>query len=494
MKKIISILLSVIMLVSVVSFATVSISAEEAYIEISTADDLRAVDENLGGNYRLMNDIDLSQLTASGGKYDFNSNGWEPIGSGGTYAANDFTGTFDGNGYTISGLRINVSSIPSGGSSKSAYIGLFAKNSGTIKNLTVEGTVNSAYEYGIPYIGGITAYNSGTITRCANKCSVNRSYNEISTNYAGGVAGYNKGSITECFNTASVNISNKKSSTACSVYSAGIACGTGEISDCYNTGNISSSHSVGAAKAFSGGINACEKTSANISKCYNTGSTEYAISNVKTTNCYFLTGQGTNTADGSKSLLSDKMKEQDGFTAFDFESVWVIDSECEYSYPQLINNRQVAPIVIAGIEIESLPAKTVYIEGEEFESTGLVVNAVYSNGERKPIGEYTLSGFESTVGTNTVVVSYGGFTTEFDVIVEAKKPKYIIGDVNNDGEITIMDATAIQRHVAKFTVEGFNELAADVDSDGKISVADATNVQRCVAKITVPNGIGQPVY
>ncbi len=494
MKKLISILLSVIMLVPVVSVATVSLSAEEIYFEISTADDLRAIDDNLSGNYKLMNDIDLSVVTASGGKYDFNSNGWEPIGSGKVYSSNAFTGVFDGNGYTIRGLRINVTSMPSGASSKNAYIGLFAKNSGTIRNLTVEGTVNSAYEYGVPYIGGITAYNSGNITRCLNKCSVNRSYNDISTNYAGGVAGYNKGSITECFNTASVNISNKKSSNACSVYSAGIACGTGEISDCYNTGSISSSHNYGAKMAFSGGINACEKTSANISKCYNTGSTEYAISNVKSSNCYFLIGQGTNTADGSKSLALDKMKDQDSFTAFDFESVWVIDSECGYSYPQLINNRQVAPIVVTSIEIENLPTKTMYVEGEELEPTGLVVNAVYSNGERKPVGEYTLSGFESTVGTHTVVVSYGEFTTEFDVTVEAKKPEYFIGDVNSDGEITIMDATAIQRRIAKLSVEVFNELAVDVDGNGEMTIMDATAIQRHIAKLSAPECIGKPVY
>ncbi len=487
-------LLSIIMLLSVMTVTTISLSAEEAYVEIHTVEDLRSVDSNLGGNYKLMNDIDLSVATAKGGVYDNSGNGWDPIGSGGVYGSNAFTGVFDGNGYTISGLRIVATSPPSGASFKKAYIGLFAKNGGTIKNLTVEGQVSSGCEYGVPYIGGITAYNSGTISRCANKCSVSRSYNDLLTNFAGGVAGYNTGSITECFNTASVNISNKKSSSACSVYSAGIACGTGEIKDCYNTGSITSSHNYGAKMAHSGGINVCEKTSGNISRCYNIGDTEYAISNVKSTNCYFLLGQGTNTADGSKSLTSDSMKKQDSFTAFDFESVWVIDSECEYNYPQLINNHQVASIVAIGIEIENLPTKMVYIEGEEFDSSGLVVNVVYSNGERKATDEYTLSGFESTVGTYEIVVSYGGYTTSFEVTVEKLLPKYILGDANDDLVVDIMDATLVQRNTAMLGNTVFDSLASDVDGNTMVDIMDATYIQRYVAMFEVDYEIGKEVY
>ena len=111
MKRVLSIVMCVFLLISVLPFTA---SAESDVIEIYTADDLRAVDNNLSGKYKLMNDIDLSALTESGGKYDYNGNGWEPIGSGGVYANNAFTGVFDGNGHTISGLRTVVSSITPG--------------------------------------------------------------------------------------------------------------------------------------------------------------------------------------------------------------------------------------------------------------------------------------------------------------------------------------------------------------------------------------------
>lgn len=57
-----------------------------------------------------------------------------------------------------------------------------------------------------------------------------------------------------------------------------------------------------------------------------------------------------------------------------------------------------------------------------------------------------------------------------------------IGDVDGDGEITIMDTTGIQMHLAKVSLLN-NEKIADVDCDGQISVLDATAIQLKLAKI-----------
>ena len=67
--------------------------------------------------------------------------------------------------------------------------GLFAKNGGTIQNLTVEGTV-----WGYTGIGGITGDNTGTITGCTNKVNVNGGES------VGGIAGVNKGWIEKSEN------------------------------------------------------------------------------------------------------------------------------------------------------------------------------------------------------------------------------------------------------------------------------------------------------
>ena len=74
------------------------------------------------------------------------------------------------------------------------------------------------------------------------------------------------------------------------------------------------------------------------------------------------------------------------------------------------------------------------------------------------------------------------YTLQTSVTVELEKFK--LGDVNLDGDITIMDATVIQRHVAKITELTGNKLkAADVNKDGDVSIVDATTIQRFVAKI-----------
>ncbi len=60
----------------------------------------------------------------------------------------------------------------------------------------------------------------------------------------------------------------------------------------------------------------------------------------------------------------------------------------------------------------------------------------------------------------------------------------VLGDVNGDGEISVLDATIIQRAVAKLvTLTEAEAACADVDGDGEIAVIDATIIQRFVAKL-----------
>ena len=97
---------------------------------------------------------------------------WTPIGKD----QNPYTGTFDGQGHTISGLYFN--------NSGSKYVGLFRKNDGTIKNV---GVVDS-YFCGSSYVGGVcggnVAQNENTsITNCYNTGAVSGS------SYVGGVCG-----------------------------------------------------------------------------------------------------------------------------------------------------------------------------------------------------------------------------------------------------------------------------------------------------------------
>lgn len=71
---------------------------------------------------------------------------------------------------------------------------------------------------------------------------------------------------------------------------------------------------------------------------------------------------------------------------------------------------------------------------------------------------------------------------------------YLLGDADKSDDITIIDATTIQRFLAKLiTEENLNMYASDVDADGEITILDATNIQRHLAKLPIDYPIGQRV-
>lgn len=64
------------------------------------------------------------------------------------------------------------------------------------------------------------------------------------------------------------------------------------------------------------------------------------------------------------------------------------------------------------------------------------------------------------------------------------EPAYLIGDADTDGEVSILDATAIQLHIADIQhISDLGLLAADADRDGDVSVLDATQIQLYIAGI-----------
>ena len=81
-----------------------------------------------------------------------------------------------------------------------------------------------------------------------------------------------------------------------------------------------------------------------------------------------------------------------------------------------------------------------------------------------------------------------------DVTVTAKFAyTYLLGDVNMDGEVSIIDATLIQRKVSDMKVNAFDEKAADVDGSGDVEIIDATLIQRYLAFIETSYLIGEQI-
>ena len=99
------------------------------------------------------------------------------------------------------------------------------------------------------------------------------------------------------------------------------------------------------------------------------------------------------------------------------------------------------------------------------------------------------------MGDNTYrLTKVSGAVTVTVATTKSETPSYILGDADGDGDVTIIDATVIQRALAGITVPSdFNEAAADVDGDGDMTIIDVTCIQRYLAGIDVPYDIGKTV-
>lgn len=118
---------------------------------------------------------------------DLGNQAWTPIGNGDSSFA--FSGTFDGNGNTISGLNVPDTNAP----------GLFGCIFGTVQNLIVKGNVTvdenaDGGDYGEG--GGVVCENRGTVQNCGFYGSVN---DETGYLFVGGVAGGGYGKVLNCW-------------------------------------------------------------------------------------------------------------------------------------------------------------------------------------------------------------------------------------------------------------------------------------------------------
>lgn len=221
---------------------------ETAPILISNADELAAINTNeahLAGSYKLASDIDLS---------GYNGGNWTPIGTVTPNVDTPFKGTFNGNGYVISGLNVDLPNDA----------GLFGTiDNGTVENLGVKyGTIRSTsdaimHSSGSALIGGIAGEikNHTTIRNCYAVGGSLITETSFADNAGGGIIG--KGSESTILNCYSIcdNISLK---CTYSVRGGGIA-GTGTnltVSNCYAISKIKGIHGgdAGGGSASAGGI------------------------------------------------------------------------------------------------------------------------------------------------------------------------------------------------------------------------------------------------
>lgn len=378
------------------------LAAAGAVQDIGTAEAFAAMEPD--GNYQLTADIIVTAPYAS-----------------------DFSGTFDGNGHTVT-LDIE---------GNSANVGLFRKLGGgaTVKNVTVAGQVTAT---GKNNVGGIAGNADGNVTieNCKNTASIKGS------KAVGGILGYSEpGSgfvtISSCANMGSVSGTRKQVGGI-----AGNVVGTHIIRNCYNQGDISDGAGI-LGRGTKGVL---------VENCYTVGSVEtngaiMAVSSssyssdepCRIVNCYAPSETVTALVPSTVKISNSGTKSSAEMQSAEFAAT--LGSAFQYNgggYPTLKDPEPVVEKNVVSISVKS--AKTTCYTGDELE---LSVTVTYDDNSSEVITKgFTVAGFDNTApGKQTVTVTYKEKTDSIEIEV-IKKPEFddFFAGIVNSVEVT-NDAT-----------------------------------------------------
>lgn len=233
------------------------LAAAGAVQDIGTAEAFAAMEP--GGNYQLTANITVTA----------------PYGNDIT-GFTGFTGTFDGNGHTVT-LDITAST---------ANVGLFSKLAGgaVVKNVKVDGTVS-----GTEGVAGIAAQaNGATISGCINCAIIS-----ATGRYVGGIVGKLRGGTVEnCYNTGAISSSRDRKGVNLGGI-AGYIDSNGSVKNCYNSGTTSATADTSNYAAIAGW---CD--------------------NSTVTNCYYLDTTASAGANGNSQTATSKTAEEMKSPAF----------------------------------------------------------------------------------------------------------------------------------------------------------------------------------
>ena len=193
--------------------------------------------------YKQTENIDLSTVCGEG-------NSFSPIGNDSSYP---FSGKYDGQGKSVTGLYINDNTV---------YSGLFGRvTNAVIKDISVAGEITKTGSSSAEYAGGIVGYATySTISGCTSEVAI------TGGDHVGGIVGMieHDNKVIGCVNKGNlVSGSQMGGITGHTYYSGNI------IVACYNTGNVSKGNDD-TTPHYTGGI-VGYNSSAVISACYNTG-------------------------------------------------------------------------------------------------------------------------------------------------------------------------------------------------------------------------------
>ena len=460
-KRVISWLLTVVMVVSLLPTSVLADTLaadqeqqtrQEQIAPADTENTVPAEDEETQEQQEPAEEVPVSRSARSGGADSAptainDADGFKNMVAGGSYTltkdiivtepyASDFSGTFDGNGHTVT-LDITAST---------ANVGLFSKLAGgaVVKNVITAGSVTTT---GKKCVAGIAGYATDNvkIENCKNTASITGNKN------VGGILGeaYN--------NEESISVGIKNCANEGAVNGTGSAVGgivgkmegQNSIIDCYNRGNITGFNNYAGIVGQSTGA-----LVATIKNCYSVGAvTAYGAStnagyaligggkNYALTNCYAIKQDGLNLAYKGTNATTEEcdLKSADDMKSAEFAAT--LGSAFQYNgggYPTLKDPEPVVEKNVVSISVKS--AKTTCYTGDELE---LSVTVTYDNNSSEVITKgFTVAGFDNTApGKQTVTVTYKEKTDSIEIEV-IKKPEFddFFAGIVNSVEVT-NDAT-----------------------------------------------------
>ena len=350
-----------------------------------------------------------------------------------------FTGTFDGNGHTVT-LNITAST---------PNVGLFSKLAGgaVVKNVITAGSVTATGKNNVGGIAGVADTELGaiTISNCKNEAAIEG--NKVVGGILGGCTEDDYAlTISACANEG--NISGTRN--------IGGICGTLEnahfIKNCYNSGTVTGSTIGGILGRGARGSSSTTDTPI-LENCYNVGNIVYSNTNgsaivgtgyakkpVEVKNCYALEGSAKAfVVNGVNAISNSDFKSAEEMKSAEFAAT--LGSAFQYNvggYPTLKDPEPVVEKNVVSISVKS--AKTTCYTGDELE---LSVTVTYDDNSSEVITKgFTVAGFDNTApGKQTVTVTYKEKTDSIEIEV-IKKPEFddFFAGIVNSVEVT-NDAT-----------------------------------------------------
>lgn len=406
-----------------------------------------------------------AKLTAD---IDLNNQNWTPIGnpvkttntslisSGAPYR-----GTFDGNGHTVSGFKIDITTD----SSNYRYIGFFgaavAKKSDTtfaeIKNLTVEGNIIiDSSSKAANYVAGICGCGARLkVTNCTSDVEIKA----IGTNESSGVAGI----VGFCIATQPITIENciNLGDIDGNISKVGGILGSGGNADCIinlccNLGNINGNTTVGGLIGFTAG---------KVTNCYSIGSVtanmedtdtqgsggligmNKSATNLNVNNC-FVTGTFSSEYENYTGGVFGRMS-GDNTTVLMIQNVYYLEGICSRAKGilggQYINNQSV---------IELTPKTAAEVASNDFVAL-LNLNAgstIFKKGTTHPI---------------------------FVWQEEESAPVGTKGDIDGNGTVNATDVSELISRIANDNVP--ENAVADMNGDGTVNATDVSELISVIA-------------